>query len=225
MALRIRLGDFLRCVGLLLCLVAISGGACAAPDPAQDPTGAFKVSDTWTWRMLDADGRTAGHVVAIVIGVDAQSVRIQQRLQGALDRWADTVLDRTGRVVQEGRLPDLSLVRFAPPLLRANWPLVPGKAWQTQSTASAASWRGDLRSEYKVEGWERLTVPAGTFDAIRVSWSTRWENAQRADGAGFPVSESGTYWYAPLVRGFARIDLRDASGAVQRRELTAWHVD
>jgi hypothetical protein len=74
------------------------------------------------------------------------------------------------------------LLSFDPPIDYA-WPLTVGKTWVTQYsvTVHASDARMPLRREFKVDGYEDVTVPAGTFKAWKVSWKdssgeteTRW---------------------------------------------------
>ena len=80
----------------------------------------------------------------------------------------------------------------APELLR--FPLAVGVQWEFtyRNVLVGASFR---RSN-KVEGWDTVKVPAGTFQALRVnSVGVRLDNNYRF---------TETYWYAPEVRGLIK---------------------
>lgn len=71
---------------------------------------------------------------------------------------------------------------FDPPIDYA-WPLTVGKTWSTQYTVTlhASGAKVPLKRDFKVEGIEDITVPAGTFKTWRLSWKdstgeteTRW---------------------------------------------------
>lgn len=71
---------------------------------------------------------------------------------------------------------------YEPPL-DYQWPLVVGRTWTTPVTLTRlpAGDKVPLTIDYKIEAWEEVTVPAGTFKAYRMSWrsslgesETRW---------------------------------------------------
>jgi hypothetical protein len=73
---------------------------------------------------------------------------------------------------------------FDPPM-NYEWPLAVGKAWRSQLTMTRypSGQQVPMTIEGKVEAWEDVTVPAGTFKAYRMTWSnsfgeveTRWLN-------------------------------------------------
>jgi len=67
------------------------------------------------------------------------------------------------------------------------WPLEPGRTYSI--TSGAFTWDG------KVEGWESVTVPAGTFKAIRISFT-------RSGPSKWGASE--TIWFVPEMKAVAR---------------------
>jgi hypothetical protein len=100
----------------------------------------------------------------------------------------------------------LNLVRwrnraFAPPYPRFGFPLVVGKTWHVDVRSSAVpSVRyGTLieRVSAAVRGWERVTVPAGTFTAIRIDLAIDWRDADEATVWG---NSMDSFWYAAEVR-------------------------
>jgi len=71
------------------------------------------------------------------------------------------------------------------PPLGLGWPLEVGKTWRTNVTQTRlpSGEKTPLTIDYKVEAWEDVTVPAGSFKAYRVSWrnnlgetEVRWLN-------------------------------------------------
>jgi hypothetical protein len=85
------------------------------------------------------------------------------------------------------------------------YPLVPGKTW-TSSTLMTVYPQGatvPVESEWKVHDFEQVTVPAGTFRALRVSLVDRVRGVAWNDD---------TYWLSP--------DLHTAVKVIQRRVAT-----
>ena len=61
-------------------------------------------------------------------------------------------------------------------------------------------------------GWERITVPAGTFTALRIDVAVTWSDL---DAAGLRGMTRETVWYVPEVRNFALSHRQDFYGDVQ----------
>lgn len=75
-------------------------------------------------------------------------------------------------------------------------------------------------AEYKVIGNEEISVPAGSFNAIRID-GTRAQRPRNTDGlpganVGKFLDTRMTYWFAPSVKAFVKIvfDGRDENGKV-----------
>jgi hypothetical protein len=62
----------------------------------------------------------------------------------------------------------------------------------TPTTSSAYAWSQRL----SVEGWERVTVPAGSFDALRI---VRLINFEHPDVFRYSPERTDIAWYAPQV--------------------------
>lgn len=86
---------------------------------------------------------------------------------------------------------------YSPPLKYYDFPLYPGKTWQ-QTTTETDIKTGKTRIHTitgKVGDWEDVTVPAGTFHAIRVNLGTDVFNAS----TGEKINGTDTSWYVPEV--------------------------
>jgi len=86
---------------------------------------------------------------------------------------------------------------YSPPLKYYDFPLYPGKTWQ-QTTTETDIKTGKTRT-HTINGtvgeWEDVTVPAGTFHAIKVSLGTDVFNAN----TGEKINGTDTSWYVPEV--------------------------
>lgn len=116
-----------------------------------------------------------------------------------------TLTDSTSHTIQRrdadfGRLEeatsDGTVVRaFSPRDQRYHWPLWVGKRWRCSFVDRARG--GDavpLEVDYAVEAVETVTVPAGTFETLRIARTARI--AETAGGDGFYARHS-LAWYAP----------------------------
>lgn len=91
-------------------------------------------------------------------------------------------------------------VRFDPPI-GYQWPLTVGKTWTKDYTTTVAGsgQKIPFSATWKVEAYEDVTVPAGTFKSWRVSYSDTGGTTQML-------------WSAPEVGGFVkRVEQRSAA--------------
>ena len=91
-------------------------------------------------------------------------------------------------------------MRFDPPI-GYQWPLTVGKTWTKEfaTTVVASGQKIPFSATWKVEAFEDVTVPAGTFKAWRVSYSDSGGTTQML-------------WSAPEVGGFVkRVEQRSAA--------------
>ena len=60
---------------------------------------------------------------------------------------------------------------------------------------------GNVQMNFSATGMESVTVPAGTFDALRVEVDVSLDIEATYSGLSLPVTFSGdyTYWFAPGV--------------------------
>lgn len=122
--------------------------------------------------------------------------------------WTATTADWQGRQVLASRAPGFGASLHDPaslamlavldgkgspvasydPPINYQWPLQVGKVWTSQHTMTVhASGRTmPLSFDWKVEAWEDVTVPAGTFKAYRLRWSNN-------------LGETDTRWISPAA--------------------------
>jgi hypothetical protein len=87
---------------------------------------------------------------------------------------------------------------YSPPLRYYDFPLYPGKTWR-ETTTETDIMTGAVRQHTivgRVEGWETISVPAGTFRGIKVVLQTELFDP----GSGERIVGSDTSWYVPEVR-------------------------
>lgn len=80
-----------------------------------------------------------------------------------------------------------------------SWPLWEGKRWSSQFVSRAAG-RADvpLIALYHCDATETVTVPAGTFECLRI-----WRRMRVAAEGSYP-ERVGLLWYAPEIGAIAR---------------------
>lgn len=130
------------------------------------PTGE---SSTVTLRVID-DGTYDGRPVARVTnGKDTQIIDRETR------NWMAILRD--GKVIASAK----------PHRGTWNWPLTVGKAWTAEFVYTDGGVSvGPIGMRWLVEAWERVTVPAGTFKAMRLRGEPGRNNTRTVE-----------LWYAP----------------------------
>jgi hypothetical protein len=102
---------------------------------------------------------------------------------------------------------------YSPAKREYSFPLEVGKTWETKYSWSTLDQRGEITysGAVKVLGWESITVPAGTFQALRLESEVWW----RIGGDGRTGKDLTTYWYVPEVKRFVKSHFRvlPSSGA------------
>jgi len=90
-------------------------------------------------------------------------------------------------------------VSYSPDLGTLSWPLRKGKHWTNHWRWKAEDYSGEGTTNGKAVGWETVTVPAGTFTALRIDVSYR-----------SIVPANTTCWYLPDANTFAKCDITAA---------------
>lgn len=180
--------------------------AFANPAMAANPPGA---GDTWAYRVINAyNGETRGSVQFRVEKVDADRIAVamsadpvslgtpRTEIYTADGRWLRHTLTSHDQPVE---------YEFAQPYPAYDFPLDNGKSWSTrvQATNPANGRRARIRVDGDVLGTERVTVPAGAFDTIKIR--------RRIYGGDFEGSRSETNiveteWYAPALQRAVKLE-------------------
>jgi hypothetical protein len=176
---RIMLRSLLAPVALL-----ILAGTAVAQDAVNPPT--IKPGDRWNYlngdikRSLRVDSVEAdGTIVATVTtpslgGVEARFTRDWNPLMAPVPM-----------------LGNVRFQRYSPPVcLMPPAPWTVGKEWACDAGWSDGTYSGTTHVKGKIAAAEKITVPAGTFDTLRLAFNVGGTDA--------------TCWYAPQVEYYAR---------------------
>jgi hypothetical protein len=196
------------------CFVGAMLSACAGLDAPATLTTArsgpaaespqFRVGDRWVYRV--SDGFRVKQIfeethAVTAIGPDGIAVQVTITGPGPtverVEKWLDA-----GRVTQ-GTLFDIETRRFHQPLERYRFPLQAGTTWnQFVDNYNELTMReGRINRYVRVGGYERVTTPAGTFDAIRLNVLMRLDDDEFWR---WPTDCAYTVWYAPAVKATIR---------------------
>jgi hypothetical protein len=161
--------------------------------PGELPAPDLQVGDEWRYIVrAELTGLTTDHTWLRVSAAVASGYRIAVQSDAGP---SETQYDRNlNHMVNQG-------VAFEPPYPRFMFPLTIGKTWtvETRSRVSPQPGTGTLVQSVSatVRRWERITVPAGVFTALRVDAAINWRNTDFASVWG---NSAETFWYATNVR-------------------------
>jgi hypothetical protein len=193
--------QILRNIIVFLCLpaAAVANDLEVISQPPQ-----YKVGDSWTYLRTDK------------LKLDVSRPRQLQYTSTITDIGSDGIVIRRGRVggTPDGppRLytPELNLIqegktRYTPFIAFRRFPLSVGKSWHERyDFITAAGNRMHSQTLGKVEGWESVTVPAGTFRCLKIVVKT-YGSAVGAVGA-YGTDSLRTECWSPEVRSFIRME-------------------
>ena len=180
---------------------AAAAGAVTLPNrPAS--SRALMIGDKWTYRLREIRfNRLLATVTHEITGDDPNAIR-ESVSGGRAGRGAERRLAFAPRIYEHPVAGGASLFEFAP-YLQAFTELRPGVTWRDIAGAASSDSINAWRINGKVTGRERITVPAGTFVAIRVelegelnlSSPSTFNVAQETT----PGYQTCTIWFVPDV--------------------------
>lgn len=206
---------------IAICLVLAGPLALAeARLPAPPPTPA--VGDSWTYQYSDVRKGVKGNLNRIeVTSIDNAGVHVDVRR-------ADGGAPPTQQLFSSEMNPiDRGAMHFAPSFARFAFPLAPGKEWQSDVVGDNQKLGKQLR--YTIKGkvldWEKIKVPAGEFDALKVVVDAAYRDDGADNEGNGKLTE--TIWFVPEINNFVKLDYRetDKQGRIANRdswELTSY---
>ena len=187
-------------------IVALAGcatfdGGSAGP-PAAAP--AVHVGDQWTYHARD------GFRAAVewdetheVLRAGPDGIEVRVTLAGPTVSGSRIERLAAPGAVTVGSLMDIETRRFRVPLQRYVFPLTPGQTWNQWVDDFNESTRkdGQINRYVRVGGWETVSTPAGSFQALRLRIFMRLDDEEFWRG---PTQCNYLVWYAPSVGATVR---------------------
>lgn len=191
-----------------LALAVLAG--CATPSfppasrdaPATAPP--LQPGDTWTYQAIDGYNRLAkGSVTREVVRAESSEVEVRESDgRGATSQRYDPPWNPVRIDPPRGQ----SAI-FAPPLRLFPYPLEPGRSWREESIVTGPTGERRRQQVYgNVLGWERVTVPAGEFVAVKIRRQRYLGDREWWRSETYRLE---TDWYAPDVKAVVRHEERD----------------
>jgi hypothetical protein len=191
-------------------LLLVAGCATPLPQtspsgmPAQVPAPTLEVGNHWRYAVRDAfTNLPRGTVEYRVSAVQGDTATVTVSANG---RESTELYTRDGNWLSRPAT-NLPLFNYSPAYRAFDFPLTPGKKWSARATATdpADGRRFPVLIHGEVLGWERIRVPAGEFDALKVHRVVHlgyWVYNVRGRSL---ITE--TEWYAPGLRQAAKREM------------------
>lgn len=209
-------------IGVVLAAsLLFSGLTVAAPDGyGPIPIPSVSVGDTWTFRYTDIwKGQPGNLTRQEVVAVEATGISIDTK------RATDGRLLSHLRFSREMNPVDRGNMHFAPAFTRYAFPLEPGKEWSSdvlgENLKSGKNWRYQFKG--KVLGWEKIKVPAGEFDVLKIDVAAYYVGRESATNGGSGNLRE-TLWFAPAVNNFVRLEYQDTDWQGKIFNRDAWEL-
>lgn len=197
----------IRRVGVL---VAALLGACAEPYPRADPPVAvvpppqLKSGDTWVYVQINGYNGLPERTLTDTLRRTEEGFVVERKSDKPGDPLQTESISAPWREL--GETVGGSTRAFSAPLARIPFPIAPGQSWRERATITDAYGVNFLWQTYgRSMGWERVRTPAGEFVALRVE---RQMNLGDYDYTWSDTRVAETYWYAPEVKRWVRLEHR-----------------
>jgi hypothetical protein len=170
--------------------------------PAAAPT--YRVGDRWVYHAEDGYRvKTVWDETHEITAIAADAITVRVTAKGPSTDVVRTEKWSSPGVVLEGAVYEQETDRFDPALLRYKFPLAAGESWnqRIRDLNKPPGPYGPILRYVTVDGYETVTTPAGTFDAIRMRVimtlddETFWRSATECNDL---------VWYAPALGAAVR---------------------
>jgi hypothetical protein len=189
--------DFLLAAPALVVGGCVSVGGAAGP-PAPAPS--VRVGDRWVYNCADGYRVKVNWVETHeVITIDSTGIAVRVTLVGPTMNYNRVELWQAPGVVVIGSIYDDAVNRnFRTPLIRYQFPLTPGGSWRqyVQYPDPENQLVSSVQRDVRVGGYETVTTPAGTFNAVTMRTLMSVDNNNPFN---WPTQCDYVTWWAPEV--------------------------
>ena len=164
--------------------------------PASVVPAQVKVGEYWEYAVRDAyTGFDRGLLRYAVSAADGNRIVVDVTRDG---ERVDSFVYSPGWNGIEHPLTNLQRFHYQPAFPAYAYPLEPGRTWYTVVNATDPVTRriNRVHTRGKVVGWERIRVPAGEFDALKIQ---RYVYAGNQDAWRTQETIDETDWYVPAL--------------------------
>jgi hypothetical protein len=174
-------------------------GSGTAPAPATPPPPRVRTGDRWVYESVNAYNRQRTGVSTMRVATVAPQLRIEVVAENGA-RLPDEVYADPWRAVSEPFYDVPQVFRDPVPFLPPK--LEPG-SHKMRTTYRVEGMDVDLywSDQARAVGWQRVRVPAGEFDALRIEREIAFVHS---NGFRKASRRSETLWYAPAVNRWVK---------------------
>jgi hypothetical protein len=197
-----------RCWPLVIASV-VSLVGCAGGDGPREGNHAvaaprYHVGDRWVYHAVDGYRvKTEWDETHEIVAINPEGITVRVTAKGPSTDVVRTEKWSEPGVVLQGAVYEQETDRFDPALVRYKFPLTPGESWnqRIRDLDKPPGPYGPIVRYVAVGGYEKVTTPAGTFDALRMRVimtlddETFWRSATECNNL---------VWYAPAVAAVVR---------------------
>jgi len=168
----------------------------------------LKVGDTWSFQKVDLfSGSTIRQYTMKLKAITADELQFER-----------SVFNKSGnllRMLEDGKV----VSKWTPSRPNYEFPLRPGKTWSARGVLETDKLTSEHSVDFKVMRQERVLVPAGIFDTLRVEATGKYKSADKKGNNG-----EGTvlhrYWFSPEVGRAVAYEYEETNwkGVLHRKE-------
>lgn len=171
-------------------------------------TPELKVGDAWSFQKVDLfSGSTLRQYTMKLKAITSDELHFER-----------SVFNKSGnllRILENGKV----VTQWTPSRPNYEFPLRPGKTWSARGVIETEKLTSEHTVDFKVMRQERVLVPAGIFDTLRVEGTGKYKSVDKKGKSG-----EGTvlhrYWFSPEVGRMVAYEYEetDWKGVLYRKE-------
>jgi len=205
-------GDFIFVPKPPLPASAVSAPPSATPVQIKGiPVPRLAIGDTWTHQVIDLlSGSVKSRYTLTLTSETAKEWR-----------FGNFVTDRTWNLLHTPRTRTTEKwEKWTPRRPQYDFPLQPGKTWTESAQKDSDASLSQVTFTFKVIRQERVIVPAGIFDTLRVEGTSKYRSTRKKDGTSGEGVGTHRYWFSPAVGRFVAYEYEETNwkGVVYKKE-------
>jgi hypothetical protein len=157
------------------------------------------VGDRWSWQHTNGLANEKDFTqIEDIVGVSDNEISTRVRVKGKPGSGIATY-------TREWNPVDVISAQYSPYLKELTFPFDVGKKWDGSADKMLYSngKHGKFFLKAEVVAFEKVTVPAGTFDAYKINVVLDASGTDEDANIGNTVE---TYWYAPSVKRYVKLE-------------------
>lgn len=175
------------------------------------PAPRLALGDTWTHQVIDLlSGSLKSQYTLTLTSETAKEWR-----------FGNTVTDKRWNLLHTPRKGQTEKwEKWVPRRPQYDFPLQPGKTWTESAQKDSDVSLSEVTFTFKVIRQERVIVPAGIFDTLRVEGTSKYRSTRKKDGTSGEGVGTHRYWFSPAVGRFVAYEYEETNwkGVVYRKE-------